>query len=140
MKIKNIDSLSNKLSKISNIDLTQPLTECCLIVENEAKILCPVDKGLLRMSITHEVEKNVGVVGTNMSYAPYVEFGTGLFSSEGTGRQTRWCYKTSDGKWYSTIGQHPQPYLHPALRNNKKVIKQTMQESYKKELKKYVNK
>lgn len=136
--ILNADRLTNKLEKIANIDLTQPLNECCILVENTAKELCPVDTGILRMSITHEVDNNIGVVGTNTSYAPYVEIGTGLFSSQGTGRQSRWCYKTADGKWHSTIGQKPQPYLQPALSKNKKTIKIKMQEEYKKELKKNV--
>lgn len=136
--ILNADRLSNKLEKICNIDLTNPLNECCIIVENTAKELCPVDTGILRMSITHEVENNIGVVGTNTEYAPYVEIGTGLFSSQGTGRQTKWCYKTADNEWHTTIGQHPQPFLHPALTVNKKTIQTKMQEEYKKELKKYV--
>ena len=43
------------------------------------------------MSITHEIEetsenRTTGAVGTNLEYAPYVEFGTGIFSSLGNGR------------------------------------------------------
>lgn len=135
--IKNIDNLYSKLSKIANIDLTQPITECCLIVENEAKERCPVDEGHLRRSITHEVDKNIGVIGTNVSYAPYVEIGTGLFSAKGDGRQTPWTYLDSKGNWHTTIGQHPQPFLYPALNNNKKEIDKTLKNEMSKELKKY---
>ena len=139
-KIKSIigiKSLDRKLSKIANIDLTQSLNECCLLVENDAKVRCPVDEGNLRRSITHEVDGNTGIVGTNVSYAPYVESGTGLFSSQGNGRQDRWSYQDAQGNWYSTIGQKPQPYLHPALRHNKKQIRQTLKEEARKEINKY---
>lgn len=137
-RIENIESLYSKLSKIANIDLTQPITECCLIVENEAKERCPVDEGLLRRSITHEVDKQQGVVGTNISYAPYVEFGTGLFSAKGDGRQTPWTYLDSKGKWHTTVGQHPQPFLHPALTNNRSEINKTLKDEMSKEIKKNV--
>ena len=49
-------------------------------VLNEARYLCPVDTGNLRGSITWEIRKRgnqlVGVVGTNVPYAIYVEKGT----------------------------------------------------------------
>lgn len=49
--------------------------------EANAKQRCPVDTGRLRSSITSRVEISlgkeliVGVVGSNVEYAPYVEFG-----------------------------------------------------------------
>lgn len=44
-------------------------------VEGYAKEDCPVDTGNLRNSITHRPEdENKEVVGTNVEYAPYVEF------------------------------------------------------------------
>ena len=81
-----IDSLILKLKKLENLDLSIPLEEACLVVENAAKSKVPVDTGNLRSSITHDVDEDEGVVGTNVEYAPYVEFGTGLFSSQGDGR------------------------------------------------------
>lgn len=49
-------------------------------VERGAKRICPVDTGRLRSSITHSLEQDsaglVGVVGTDVEYAPYVELGT----------------------------------------------------------------
>jgi HK97 gp10 family phage protein len=44
--------------------------------EGEIKAATPVRTGRLRASITHEVRGLTGVVGTNVEYAPYVEFGT----------------------------------------------------------------
>lgn len=49
-------------------------------VEAKAKELCPVDTGRLRASISGEVEVRdgipVGVVGSDVEYAPYVFNGT----------------------------------------------------------------
>ena len=81
-----IDSIVLKLKKLGDVSVEGALEKACLIVENSAKEKVPVDTGNLRQSITHTVEDNVGTVGTNVEYAPYVEFGTGLFSSQGDGR------------------------------------------------------
>lgn len=73
------------------------LLKSCILVEGDAKILVPVDTARLRNSITHEVEKTVGRVGTNVEYAKFVEFGT--------------------------VKMAPKPYLRPALHKNEKKIK-----------------
>lgn len=50
------------------------------VVKREAKERAPVDTGRLRSSITSEVRgvalETVGVVGSNVEYAPYMELGT----------------------------------------------------------------
>lgn len=71
-QIENLDRLLKKLEKLDNIDLDEVLNKACILVENDAKKKCPVDKGQLRNSITHEVEGTEAVVGTNTEYAPYV--------------------------------------------------------------------
>lgn len=43
-------------------------------VEGYAKEDCPVDTGNLRNSLTHEPGEDCEYVGTNVEYAPYVEF------------------------------------------------------------------
>lgn len=128
-QIENLDRLLKKLENLKTVSAEEAVNEACILVENDAKRRCPVDTGELRMSITHEIE-NVsetsitGAIGTNLSYAPYVEFGTGIFSSLGNGRQDRWSYQDAKGEWHSTIGQHPQPYLQPALEANRKDVKE----------------
>ena len=42
--------------------------------EGDAKELTPVDTGRLRDSITHQVEERYVAIGTNVEYAPIVEF------------------------------------------------------------------
>lgn len=51
-----------------------------LAVERAAKRLCPVDTGRLRSSIAHDLARDarglLAMIGTNVSYGPFVEFGT----------------------------------------------------------------
>ena len=121
-------SISQKLNNLSSEAIKKALTKSALLVEADAKINCPVDTGLLRSSITHNVYDDYAEVGTNFSYAPYVEHGTGLFAEAGNGRQTPWTYQDADGQWHTTIGQHPQPFLRPALDANKQKIEQIFQD------------
>lgn len=102
------------------------------IVENDAKRNCPVDDGTLRASITHVTFGNTCMIGTAVEYAGYVEKGTGLYAADGNGRkEVPWRYQTPDGKWHSTEGQKPKPYLQPAIDNNLDKIKQTLSEVFK---------
>lgn len=123
-KLEGVERVQKHLDNI-NLDeqkLNQILSQACLIVENQARRDAPVDNGVLRNSIRSEVEGKQGVVGTNIEYAPYVEFGTGLFAVNGDGRQTPWSYQDEMGEWHTTIGQHPQPFLGPALEMNRETI------------------
>lgn len=47
-----------------------------LQAEGYAKHYCPVDTGRLRNSITHTYDNEYAYIGTNVEYAPYVEYGT----------------------------------------------------------------
>ena len=86
--------------------INKALIKSALLVEGEAKNLAPVDTGRLRHSITHEVEDQEAQVGTNVEYAAYVEFGTSK--------------------------QTPQPYLHPALEQDKENIRKIFKEEISK--------
>ena len=60
--------------------LLDAMRDCTLWVANDAKRLAPVDVGRLRASLTPEVRPHGndvwGIVGSNVTYAPYVETGT----------------------------------------------------------------
>ena len=127
--IKGAESLINKLEAINDDFIPDFLEKACLMVERDAKILCPVDDGTLRASITHEVDGKEGRVGTNVEYAPYVHQGTGIYAAMGDGRQERWGYQDAAGEWHSTIGQQPNPFLEKALMQNKKEIKKMLKET-----------
>lgn len=59
------------------------LEKAAVLVERDAKILCPVKTGTLKRSITHEiVGSTTAIVGTNVEYAPHVEIGTHKMSAK----------------------------------------------------------
>lgn len=102
--------------------LAQALAQACVYVQDSAKENCPVDSGQLRNSIAYSVDEDslTGQVGTNVEYAPYVEMGTGIYADGG--RQTPWCYMGRDGQFHWTSGHPAQPFLAPALEENKENI------------------
>ena len=107
--------------------------KACALVERTAKQKAPKDTGALRRSITSEVEREgnemVGTVFTPLEYAPYVEFGTGLFAESGGRKDVPWYYQDDKGEWHSTSGQKPQPFMRPALNENREQIKRILKEA-----------
>lgn len=98
------------------------MQQVCLFIEGESKKLCPAgDTGNLRASITHDVEeedeKIIGVVGSNLDYAPYVHQGTGIFAKEGKGRkEVPWTYfDERTGEFKKTEGMEPRPFIQDAI-------------------------
>ena len=77
-----------KVPNIKQPAFDEALRKSCLLVERTAKEKAPVETGTLRRSIHTELHDKYGEVGTNLHYAPYVEFGTGIFAKDGNGRQT----------------------------------------------------
>ena len=104
--------------------LEKGLENACLVIERAAKSNAPVKTGNLRNSITHKVSLGSleGTVGTAVEYAPYVEMGTGIYASQGGGRQGGWSYVDAEGNGHHTNGSRPQPYLKPAVDNNLSAI------------------
>lgn len=129
IKFEGLDEILYKLDKISsNANIEEALGTCCAIVEKSAKQKAPKDTGALRRSISSKVEDNQGIVFTPLEYAPYVEYGTGLFAESGGRKDVPWNYQDDEGKWHSTSGQKPQPFMRPALEENKALIKQILKE------------
>lgn len=129
IKIEGLDEILYKLGKISsNANIEEALGTCCAVVEKSAKQKAPKDTGALRRSITSKVEGNQGIIFTPLEYAPYVEYGTGLFAESGGRKDVPWNYQDDEGKWHSTSGQKPQPFMRPALEENKQLIKQILKE------------
>ena len=91
-----------------------------------------VDTGRMRNSISFEPKepKTFVAIGTNVEYAPYIEFGTGKFAESG-GRPTPWRYQDDKGNWHTTNGMRPQPYLRPAIDDHmaeyEQIVKDTLQ-------------
>jgi HK97 gp10 family phage protein len=116
------------------------VNESALNIQRAAKQRCPVDEGTLRASIQIEPAQGQSIglrVGTNLEYAPYVEWGTGVFAThpEIPGRSTPWAFPVAatsgkkDYNWpiieingepyYLTRGAKPHPYLFPSAEEEK---------------------
>lgn len=120
IELKGLDKLADDI--IDEQALSQALGRACALVERAAKEKAPKDSGELRRSITSEIRGNEGVVFTTLEYAPYVEYGTGLFAENGGRTDVPWCYQDDKGEWHSTSGMKPQPYMRPALDENREQI------------------
>ncbi len=72
----------------------------------------------LKQSITHTVIGNTVYIGTNESYAVYVEFGTGKYAEDGKGRPTPWVYQDDRGDWHRTSGSRAQPFMRPGINDH----------------------
>lgn len=131
IKLEGLDEVLAKLDKISSPqNIEKALGKACALVERSAKQKAPKGDGELRRSITSQVEGLQGVVFTPLEYAPYVEFGTGLFAEGGQGRtwDLPWSYQDEKGEWHSSKGQHPSPFMRPALDENREEIKRIIKE------------
>lgn len=147
-----INGLDVVIDKLDNLADTQNIKSAIDIaskfLEGEVAKLAP--KGELQQSIASRVDGLKGEVYSPLEYAPYVEYGTGLFATgKGGGRkEVPWVYvegQESSGRAktihtkesaeqavaylrdkgleaYMTYGQKPQPYMRPALDNNRDSI------------------
>lgn len=134
--VKGLDSLLKKLDKLGgDVEkvLLKSMQNNIKMVQAEAKLLCPVDTGELRNSIQSKAEKTVtgvkGTVFTNKEYAPYIEFGTGqVGKATNTNTEVDVSYKEDWG------GIPSQPFMYPALRNNKAKVLKAIKEDVKAEI------
>ena len=130
IEIQGADSIMERLEgMVDDAKLANALGKACALVERSAKQKAPKGNGELRRSITSKVEGDVGIVYTPLEYAPYVEFGTGIFAESGGRTDVPWNYKDDEGNWHTTSGMHPQPYMRPALNENREEIKRILKES-----------
>lgn len=130
IRFEGMDELFQKLDGIASEEkCTSAMKTCVAIVERAAKQKAPKGKGDLRRSIQSKVETNGGningIVYTPLEYAPYVEYGTGLFAEKGGRKDVPWAYYDDEGKFWITYGQSPQPYMRPAIKENRDKVVDT---------------
>ena len=148
--IKGTKELQNLLKNIGTAPIERTIKKITVEVQGQAKALAPARKikngGALRNSIkmNYDSNKKEGRVYTNLEYATYVEFGTGV---RGNGtypnkninisyRNTPWIYTPDGGKtFYYTKGQVAQPYMYPALQHGKSLVTETLKQEIEKEIK-----
>lgn len=127
---------SKKVKAQMNDAMFQALESAALIVEASAKALAPVgDSGELRDKIDHKVTDGIAgptaTIGSPLDYSVYVEYGTGEFAENGSGRKGGWSYQDAEGNWHHTNGMEPQPFLRPAFRNNKDKVQDVIGKEFK---------
>lgn len=87
MKIEGLDQLKRwtaNVTKQVELDVKQIVKETGYQIEADAKLLSPYETGHLRRSISTEVSTDgmSAEIGTNVEYAPFVEFGTSKQSAQ----------------------------------------------------------
>ena len=134
VRIEGIEGIVEQLENILDPNQVKlALGRACALVERTAKEKAPKGTGELKRSITSKVVDDngemVGLIYTPLEYAPYVEFGTGLFAENGGRKDVPWNYKDDEGNWHSTSGMPPSPYMRPALDENREEIIRLLKEA-----------
>lgn len=134
VRIEGLDEVLAKIDSMGDtVEIEMAVGKACALIERSAKEKAPKDTGALKQSITSKVEKTgddiQGVVFTPLEYAPYVEYGTGLFAESGGRTDVPWCYQDDKGEWHSTSGQKPQPFMRPAVNENRTRVIEIIKEA-----------
>jgi len=112
------------LTRTGKEKLKKKLKSIGFQIEREAKKNAPVDTGRLRASITTDVTMNQGLpmvkVGTNVEYAPYIEFGTQPHVITPDSKEAlQWTDPETGEPVFAKKVKHPgteeQPFLLPAV-------------------------
>ena len=110
--------------------LSKRMKKACYTVEKTAKSFAPVDTGALRRSIASRVYTEggnvVGEIYSDLDYAIYVEYGTGIHAESGGGRETPWVYMDDKGEFHTTQGMYPQPFMRPALTQERAAVERIL--------------
>lgn len=134
------------------------VNRACLLVERAAKQNAQAissDEGLAGSIEALMLDDYSGIIHTPLFFAPYVEYGTGIEAEGGKGRQdvpwvfvkhsgregsTQKSYTLEEAKQamailrgkgldaYYTYGQKPQPFMRPALDDNRDRIVEILRE------------
>lgn len=107
-----IEGLDAALAKVSPELYAKPLRDffkkCGIYVSDRAKELAPVDTGRLRSSLTYVVDEGEPpqqvAIGSNVEYAPYMEFGTGLVTDGEGGGARHWPPSDALDVWAARHG------------------------------------
>lgn len=117
---KSIKQWPEKLATVN----AEFLPGAAAIIQSAAMRNAAVWGNRLRGSIKTKVEKDHAKVYTNLIYAIYAEYGTGIYAEGGEGRKTPWVYFNENaGHFVTTEGMRAQPYMRPAVDSGKKKVR-----------------
>lgn len=128
-EIRGLNETIENLNRIEQAlrDTTEPMQQATLIVAGAAKRNAPVNTGVLRASIMPEVvnqgNETMGVVGSNMTYAPPMELGTRPFWPPLTALET-WARRHGTTAYVvaraiARRGLRARHYLRRAMEDNR---------------------
>lgn len=80
-------------------EMQRALYTSAVAVQGRVVGYTPVNTGTLRKSISFQVDREKAIVGTNLKYAPFLEFGT---KAHGPKTKPFLVFKTKDGRWIRT--------------------------------------
>lgn len=120
-----------RLQKLSAQKAKEVVNTSAINIQREAKKRCPVDTGRLRSSIRMEFFEDglAGQVGTDVQYAPAVEFGTAPHEIRPKKKKALyWPGADHPVKRVMHPGTKPHPFLFPAAEQERpKFIQAIMQ-------------
>ena len=131
--VTNLNAVLDSIDDIGNGQrMRSALGKACALLEREARQKAPKDTGALRRYITSKLVTDngdlEGIVYTPLEYAPYVDYGTGLFAESGGRTDVPWSYQDDEGNWHTTSGQKPQPFMRPAFDENREEVIRILKE------------
>ena len=146
------DRITRKLSgEIMRQPMRRFFTKAAIAVQSGAKERAPVDTGRLRSSLTYEVDSAAlplwAKVGTNVTYAPFMEYGTGVLS-ENPEATKKWHFPAAShlevwARRHGTTGFQvakairdrgglkPRRFLRNGFKTNEDKIKQYLKQAEK---------
>lgn len=133
----NIEIIENNTDKIL-AELPKAIERALMAAGAQAEDHCKmyetaVDTSNLQNSITHAMESEDTVaIGTPVEYAPYVEWGTGIYASRGSkAKKIPWRYQDEKGKWHITSGMKPVHFMQKGIMNHLKEYAKIIEASLK---------
>ena len=119
LEIHGLDDLESKLKEGADLKLVKEvLKKHATQMHQSTMRKVPADTGALKRSIMLSMHDDgfTWRVKPLIKYAAYVEYGTGIYASNGGGRKTPWVYYNAKlGRYVKTQGMMAQPFVRPAF-------------------------
>lgn len=148
VEIRNLEALIHKLNRLGeDVDniVDEGLKQGAQKIQRTAKSLIrqkgAYDTGNLHRNITVEKIPEGYVVGTNVKYAPFIEFGTGTRGdpSVSHAQRDKWRYKDAQGNWHTAHAMRPRPFMRPAFNSNKTYVVKSVRNALMKRLRERIS-
>lgn len=139
--ILDLNAYFDRLTKAVEDGVNEATSKVAFVYEGAFKKAAPTDTGNLKRNFYTSVDKRnyMAEVGNRTNYLNYVLYGTGIYSTMGSGNTSGWVYNVTDPRskyygWHYTQGQKPNDFVgdtinDPSVRNKvEKIIKSSIHE------------